>query len=255
MTGGAVLAAVEAAGGRAWLEDGRLRLAPGKASPALLATARAHARELAEELRRRRGDAPGVSHDRVVKLLASRRRVSAALDPLDPGVGLSPHRTELARVWLDAARAYGGGAGGWAAVQEAEAALLAWAQEARAGRSDLPSRIVGEDDDDEGPRPRGFRGIADRITFRTRPEGEERERDAWFQATPAAALPLADLPAPTEATHHLITALAAEGCKLVCGDGGVWCWGQTRVLGKHRAALEAELHRLAAWLRAPGGQS
>ena len=230
---GELLATVEALGGRVRLVDGQVCMAlpVGASAPKLVAELREAREALRDELMRRR----------LAAVLASRRRCSAA-----SGQGEGDRATlEAGRAWCLAAEGYARGVVDLAALEAAEASVIsAWH-----ARGQQPSRIVGEDDDDEAPRPPGFGGIADRVTFRTRPEGEERERDAWFQALWAHPQAPGESDCPTEATRVLVLALEADGATLALMDGGVWCWGSTSALRKHRSALEAELHRLAAWLR------
>ncbi len=231
MTACELLAALEAAGARAYLKDGRVRLAPGEAALALLATARANVRALGDELRSRR----------LAAVLASRRRCCAASGQMEGDRAT----LEAGRAWCLAAEGYVRGTGDLAALEAAEASVIsAWRAKAQ-----QTSRIVGEDDDDQGPRPPGFGGVADRVTIATRPEGAEYEHDSWFRALWAFPAPPVDSAVPTEETLRLVDAIRADGGELRLGDEGVWCRAHTRVLGKHRSALEAELHRLAAWLR------
>ncbi len=115
MTAPEVLAAIEAAGGRAWLERGRVLLEPGEAAPALVAAARAAVHDLAAELKRRRLEV----------LVASCRRcswASAGLEGTDETHAAGQH-------WCLAADDFGRGiAADDAPLLAAEAQVIsAWA--------------------------------------------------------------------------------------------------------------------------------
>ena len=227
-----LVAAVEAQGGRVRLvgDEVRVALPVGVAAAELVAELREARAELVAELRGRR----------LAAIVASRRRCSAASGQAEGDAGTRA----AGNAWCSVAEAFVRGSADLAAVEAAEANVIAAWQ----ARGEQPSRIVGEDDDDEGPHPPGFGGVADRITFATRSEDEQREHDCWFPGL--WAFPAADgSNVPTQKTARLVEALKADGAELALGDEGVWCRGRTSVLRKHGPALEVELHRLAEWLR------